>query len=145
MDLFKYFNFYQRLTKGRIFLFLLLAVVAVLFQMLAVASFVSVLQFQTSKERSIDAAESATEATTIEDEQRKWNILTRSVFWVLKQSRIDLTNDRLVLGLLLTVAGINFFLSSMFLISAHVFVARLQSYIYVRLQQDAVVKSAKSC
>ena len=108
MNLIRYFSFYYKLTEGRLLLFIGSAGISVFFEMLTAASFLTVLQFGTNNES---------------------NRITRFVYEMLKLIGITETRDSFIF--LLFFATVTIFMRSIFEIISGIYVARLDSMIFI--------------
>jgi subfamily B ATP-binding cassette protein MsbA len=117
MNLIKYFSFYYTLTKGRLLLFIGSAGISVFFEMLTAAAFLTVLQFGTNNES---------------------NRITRFVHEILTYIGITDTTSSFVF--LLFFATVTIFLRSTFEIISGVYVARLDSMIFINMEINILQK-----
>ena len=117
MNLIKYFHFYYTLTKGRFLYFILSASISVLFEMMTAASLLTVLQFGTNNET---------------------NRITRFVYEALTFIGITESQDTFIF--LLFFATITIFLRSIFEIISGVYMARLDSMIFINMEINILKK-----
>ena len=121
MNLVKYFSFYYRLTEGRLILFIGSAGISVFFEMLTAASFLTVLQFGTNNES---------------------NRITRLVYQMLNLIGITETRDSFIF--LLFFATVTIFMRSIFEILSGIYVARLDSMIFINMEKTVLKKLLSS-
>lgn len=117
MDLIKYFKFYRLLTKGKIFIFILLVLVGAFFELVSGGTFLAVMDFS-SRNCS--------------------NPLTKGVYGII--GAMSLPSPEWELFILLSVSCIAFFLGSILIIFSAWYSAKLEAGIYVSLQQEMISK-----
>ncbi|MCX6985833.1 MAG: ABC transporter ATP-binding protein, partial [Lentisphaerae bacterium] len=121
MNLIKYFSFYYKLTKGRLLLFIGSAGISVFFEMLTAAAFLTVLLFGTKNEA---------------------NRITKFVYEIL--ALIGITEIRDSFIFLLFFATVTIFMRSIFEIISGVYVARLDSMIFINMEINILKKLISS-
>lgn len=115
MNLIKYFSFYYKLTKGRLLLFICSAGISVFFEMLTASAFLTVLQFGTKNDT---------------------NKITSFVYGIL--ASIGLTEAKNVFVFLLFFASATIFLKCIFEIISGVYLAKLDSMIFINMESNVI-------
>ena len=116
MNLFKYFSFFYRLTKGRLPVLFAINLVAIFSQMAAAGALLTVIQFGNKEQ----------------------NRITKITYYFIDM--LNMGSDNYKIAFLLAFVTLGFFLSSIALMYSMIYTARLQSNIYVDLQPETVRK-----